>query len=105
MKSMTIKKPKYDPVTHLDKDGHDCYYNLRKGFENIEDSCTLSGASVLFEWSAKGCGFGQLYFYQAEDGKLHCDSETMGKEFVKRMLCQMVDDAEFRDYKDFPGTE
>lgn len=60
-------------------------------FENLEDFCAPVDL-VTFEWTAKGCGFGQLYFYRNEAGDLHCDSETMGKEFVKRMLCQMVDD-------------
>jgi len=91
---MTTKTPKYDE-DGLDKDGHDCYYNLRKSFEKIEDSCHPTDG-VLFTWTAKGTGFGELYFYH-KDGKLKCDSETMGKEFVKRMLCQMVDDAEFDD--------
>ncbi len=101
---MATKKPKYDPVTRLDKDGHDCYYNLRKSFEKIEDSCSPT-ESVLFEWTAKDCGFGQLYFYTDEKGVLRCDSETMGKEFAKRMLCQMVDDAQFHDYPNFPGMK
>ena len=85
------KKPKYDPVTRLDKDGHDCFYNLRKAFEKIEDSCDMIGGCQM-DWTAKGCGFGQFYFYHDDDGQLCCSSETMGKEFIKLMLCQMVDD-------------
>ena len=65
--------------------------------EKQSENCSIS--------TAKDCGFGQLYFYTDDEGVLHCDSETMGKEFVKRMLCQMVDDAKFHDYSNFPGTE
>mgnify|MGYP000604239507 CR=1 FL=1 len=86
------KKPKYDE-NGLDKDGHDCFYNIRKSFEKIEDSCDPTDG-VTFEWTAKGCGFGQLYFYHNKAGKLLCSSETMSKDFIKRMLCQMVDDCE-----------
>ena len=62
-------------------------------FENIEDSCDIIDG-VQMNWEAKDCGFGQFYFYHNDEGQLCCDSETMGKEFIKRMLCQMVDDCE-----------
>jgi hypothetical protein len=42
-------------------------------------------------WSAKGIGFGQLYFY-TDNGLIYCDNELMDKEFIKQVLCQMVDD-------------
>ena len=87
---MTKKNPKYDK-NGLDKDGHDCFYNLRKAFEQIEDSCDIIDG-VQMNWQAQGRGFGQFYFYHDDDSQLCCSSETMGKEFIKRMLCQMVDD-------------
>jgi hypothetical protein len=81
---------KYDE-NGLDKDGKDCFTNIREAFEKIEDSAELVNSFQL-NWTAKGCGFGQFYFYTDKDGQLCCSSETMGKEFIKRILNQMVDD-------------
>jgi hypothetical protein len=50
-----------------------------------------------FDWSAKGIGFGQFYFYQDKYGVIHCDNECMSKEFIKRILCSMVDQCELAD--------
>jgi len=59
----------------------------------MEDDCAPSG-HTYFNWSAKGCGFGQLGFYTKEDDdKVYCMNEMMSKEFVKKMLCHMVDNA------------
>ena len=89
---MTTKNPKYvNPG--MNKEGNDCYHNLLEAFERIEDACDMIGG-VELEWTAKDCGFGRFYFYHNDEGQLCCDSETMGKEFIKRMLCQMVDDCE-----------
>lgn len=53
-------------------------------------------------WGETGVGFGEAVFYWSnhEEGgpmKLYCENECMGKEFIKRMLCRMVDDATFKD--------
>jgi len=64
-------------------------------FDKIEDSC-FPEEYVLFSWTKKGVGFGQLAFYE-EDGVLKCDNECMSKERVKEILCSMVDAAEFTD--------
>lgn len=78
-------------------------------FNSMENSChpvtysdeeEMDDGQVLFSWSAKGVGFGQLYFYfKEEDGTpmLHCDNEGMSKEFIKKMLCCMVDEAIMND--------
>lgn len=66
--------------------------SLQESFEKFEDSCGPA-QPCYFQWSAKGIGFGELYFYE-KDGKIYCDNELMGKEFIKRMLCKMVDDCE-----------
>lgn len=44
-------------------------------------------------WSVKNIGWGVFYFYN-KDGKLHCSNETMSKEFIKEILCKMIDDCE-----------
>jgi len=45
-------------------------------------------------WNTKSAGFGHLSF-DNKDGKIHCSSETMGREFVKKVLGKLVDDAIF----------
>ena len=65
--------------------------SLPEWFDTFEDGCYPTDA-IQFNWHAKGIGFGSMYFYQGEDGKVHCDNEMMGKAFLKNMLCKMVDD-------------
>lgn len=61
-------------------------------FDKMENSCELVNGFQV-NWTSKGTGFGQFYFYhKEEDGKTHCSNELMSKEFIKKMLCQMVDD-------------
>jgi len=80
-------------------------------FDSMEDSCSPMGipkdrndeplGTALLGWSAKGIGFGSFYFYEKKDDdgniKLYCENECMSKEFIKRMLCIMVDDAIMND--------
>lgn len=47
-------------------------------------------------WATVSAGFGHLSFNN-KDGKIHCSSETMGREFVKGVLCKLVDVAIFED--------
>ena len=49
-----------------------------------------------FSWSKENVGFGDiLIFTDPETGEMKCESEMMGKDFVKEMLCLMVDKSEF----------
>lgn len=41
-------------------------------------------------------GFGHLSF-KNKDGKIHCSSEGMSREFVKEVLCKLVDEAIFEE--------
>lgn len=50
---------------------------------------------ICIQWSEKGRGFGEYVFWQ-EDSQIYCDSECDSKETVKRILCQMVDQAILR---------
>lgn len=52
----------------------------------------LFGHSIMVEWIEPKVGFGQFVFYSNAKGELFCDNELMSKEFIKRKLCQMVDD-------------
>jgi hypothetical protein len=51
---------------------------------------------VTVKWTAKGTGFGEFTFYSV-DGKLHCQNEMMSKDFLKVMLCLIVDKATLDD--------
>lgn len=48
--------------------------------------------SIYLNWSHSDYGFGQFYFYTDSDEKIHCSNELMSKDFIKQVLCQMVDD-------------
>src|SRR5271165_6110999 len=64
---------------------------IREMFDKMEDSCDPHDR-VGFDWSAKGIGFGQMYFYvDKKDGYVHCDNERMSRAFLKETLCKMVD--------------
>lgn len=64
--------------------------SLENFFNSFTDSCEPNGHAE-FNWSAKGRGFGSMYFYMDKDGYVHCENEIMSREFIKEMLCKMVD--------------
>jgi hypothetical protein len=76
---------------------------IRAMLDHFVDSCGPL-APITVGWSARGIGFGSFYFYP-KDGKLHCDNECMSKEFIKRMLCLMVDQCELDDPMPPAGTK
>jgi hypothetical protein len=47
-------------------------------------------ANAYFNWSWKGCGFGQLSF-SFEDGKWSCSTEMMGPESTRKLLHAFAD--------------
>lgn len=47
-------------------------------------------------WSTKSAGFGHLSFNN-NDGKIHCSSETMSRNFVKEVLNKLVDASIFEE--------
>lgn len=67
-----------------------------KMFDKLDNTCVPVG-SANFEWTRKNVGFGQLTFYTDEAGNITCRNEMMSKEFIKKMLCQMVDDCSLED--------
>lgn len=64
--------------------------SLQDFFDSCGDYCKPDGNGG-YNWSVKGLGFGQFYFY-IKDDKIMCSNELMGKEFIKKMLCQLVDE-------------
>lgn len=51
------------------------------------------GVGFVFNWSADGIGFGEFCVKRLTDGTLEIESEGMGKEFLKKALCSMIDTA------------
>ena len=61
-----------------------------------EDRIKPDAETVVFRWSKDRVGFGEfIFFTNPETGTMKCESEMMGKEFVKEMLCLMVDKCKF----------
>lgn len=58
---------------------------------------------ISIQWSEKGRGFGEYHFWEL-DGQIFCDNECDSREAVKRVLCQMVDQALFIDDRMEPGV-
>lgn len=72
---------------------------LQEKFDSLDDKCTPWSEDsnmeqvAAFNWTAKGIGFGTFTFYLDSSGRLRCDNEAMGRDFIKKMLCKMVDDS------------
>lgn len=95
-----MSKEEFDKKGKLDELQKERMFKvLQERFDRLEDSCgPWSDDSIMeqvaaFSWTAKGIGFGTFTFYTDTKGRLHCDNETMGRDFIKRMLNKMVDDA------------
>ena len=65
--------------------------------QNFLDECPnysdITETTVIV-WGRPGVGFGEVVFYK-EDGALKCDNEGMSPEFIKEVLCDLVDKATF----------
>ena len=70
--------------------------SVQELFDSMEDSCAVVDTAT-FNWSLKGKGFGQLYFYTDEDGKTHCNNECMSNESIKKILNTLVDTCVMHD--------
>jgi hypothetical protein len=64
---------------------------------------------AYIQWGQKGCGFGQLAFGPDKGGRLTCDSECMGREWVRQALHALADhvadNAHFSDFPECSGDE
>lgn len=59
----------------------------------------LGGFAI--DWVAKSAGCGTMSVYiDKEDGKIHCQNEYMGKQFLKDVLCKLVDEMILDDTKE-----
>lgn len=57
----------------------------------IENVALDEGFAFVLFWQTKSAGFGELSFFKGNDGKPHCDRETMDREFVRAALNKLVD--------------
>lgn len=67
------------------------YINTSNGDDTNEQT-----ENIMFVWGVDGFGFGTTTFFYKDD-KLLCDNEYMSKEQIKMLLCNFVDNAEFKD--------
>ena len=56
-----------------------------EGLQVYDVERSASGG-ITIRWDAPRIGFGELYIFWGEDGKLHIDTECMSDEFVSRVL-------------------
>jgi hypothetical protein len=72
---------------------------LREFFDGFEQhSCVRGGDTwISIHWSSKGVGCGEFRFYENSKGQLVCSNECMGKESIKKILNEMVDNCVLED--------
>jgi hypothetical protein len=51
---------------------------------------------IIIKWAKCGFGFGEIALY-VENGKIRCGNECMSKDFIKSVLCELVDKAVLND--------
>jgi len=52
-----------------------------------------NNGGFAIRWGVQGLGFGEIAVYLDKKNRLMIDSEHMGKNFVKKALCALVDSA------------
>ena len=67
---------------------------------NFLHSTLEENKSFALLWTVKDFGFGEISFYSTNDKQMCCASEYMGREFVKKALCVMVDNCQFTQIGD-----
>lgn len=70
--------------------------SIQDFLDKCENKITLH-ESVHIGFSVKGFGFGELQFYETDDGIIHCNNECMSKERIKQILSLMVDECVLAD--------
>jgi len=71
------RKPDFT-VTHV---------RLKGAWRNTDNN----SQGFVLGWETVSAGFGELTIYIDNDNKLYCDSETMGKEFIKSVFNKFVE--------------
>lgn len=79
---------------------------MQNWFDSMESWCRPTDGHMSIDWSMRGRGFGQLYFFVDEQtGKLRCSNECLSRERVKEILCMMVDQSLFDEDVEFDEDE
>lgn len=69
--------------------------------KDIDVSYVSGEGNLWLKWGINNCGFGELYISQnKENEKFVFDTEYMGRNSVKAILCKMVDDGIFSDFEE-----
>lgn len=53
----------------------------------------IRGGALCVAWSTVSAGFGEINIF-VKDDKLMIENEGMSKDFIKQVLCKLVDSAE-----------
>lgn len=61
-------------------------------FVYVKVSEDVPKGGFILDWGVEGIGFGQITFYE-KNGKLACDTETMGRSFVKAALLHFLENS------------
>lgn len=54
----------------------------------------LATSCFVVDWGLNGVGYGSFAFYKAKKGgKCRIDNEYMSKDTIKKVICQLIDNA------------
>lgn len=74
-------------------------FKNKKG-EEIDVVYSSGVGNLHVSWGINKCGFGHLNLsYDSERDTINFDSENMGREYIKAILCKMVDDGLVVDFE------
>jgi len=65
-------------------------------FDQLENFVDLNQGPITISWTAKDVGWGQFTFTQQDD-QIYCSNEGMSKDFIKKVLCDMIDNCILTD--------
>lgn len=77
----------------LDKEASEAAMRVINNTPNYVHMSSVGSGTVCINWGRPGIGFGGIYISTDAEGKTVLETESMGKEFVKEVLCQLVDEA------------
>ena len=72
-------------------------YHVDLVTENGDPIRPMRHVGLTVSWTAN-IGFGELHISDRGDGRIEIDAEGLPKEFVKAVLCKLVDDAKIREF-------
>lgn len=64
--------------------------NMKFVYVKVNEDVPKGG--FILDWGVEGIGFGQITFYE-KNNQLACDTETMGRSFVKAALLHFLENS------------